>query len=302
MKKTQPVLLLHPLFLISLVFLLLNDFFFKYQFHNWFTGKLSDFTGLFILTVFFIAFLPSEKKNIIVISGLLFSWWKSSLSDNFIDFVNYLHIPCKRVVDYTDLLALLVLPFAYRVKPPGYPATLMRTVAVCVIGIFSMFSFCATSMPRHLMYYSYRENEVRFDESFVSRLAEPDILKKLGAVDNNYKKDSTRFYRVTQYENFYYRLKDHGDSTEKWIPVSNTADSSLFIRKEDQVFFVIPQYVLDSDTLYNLELRIYSTKRKKQPTGIQIESFITKNPSAYKDFYYSKTRKRFKKHFKSLFK
>lgn len=303
MKRTQPALLLHPLFLLSLVLLLLNDFYFKYQFHNWFTGKLSDFTGLFIFTIFLIALLPSEKKNIIVISGLFFCWWKSPLSDYFIEFFNYyLSLPVKRVIDYTDLYALLVLPFAYQVKPPNYSVTLMRTGAVYAIGIFSLFSFCATSMPRHLMYYSYRENEIRLDESFASPLTEPEILKKLGVNGNDYKKDSIRFYRVTQYENFYYRVKDHDDSTQKWIPVSNSADSSLFIRKVSPAFFVIPQYVLANDTLYNLELHLYSTGRKKKPTGIQIESFITKRPSAYNDFYYSKKRKKYIKHFKTLFK
>ena len=40
-----------PGFLIGLSLLLTNDFVLKEQFHNGFTGKLSDFAGLFVFSI-----------------------------------------------------------------------------------------------------------------------------------------------------------------------------------------------------------------------------------------------------------
>ncbi len=112
------MLLLHPLFLISLILLLLNDFYLKHEFHNALTGKLSDVTGLFALAVFLFAFFPAYKKQLIF-CVLFFCWWKSPLSGFFIHFANdQLSLPLHRVVDYTDLFALLILPFTYSVNPP----------------------------------------------------------------------------------------------------------------------------------------------------------------------------------------
>jgi hypothetical protein len=38
-------LLFNPLFIIGLPVLLINDHYLKWMFHNWATGKLSDFAG-----------------------------------------------------------------------------------------------------------------------------------------------------------------------------------------------------------------------------------------------------------------
>lgn len=101
-------------FLGALFLLLLNDFILKQTFHNWFTGKLSDFAGLFMFPLFLSIFFPKSIKHILVATALFFIYWKSSFSTNFIEFFNDLSsYQIARVVDYTDLLALTVLPFAY---------------------------------------------------------------------------------------------------------------------------------------------------------------------------------------------
>lgn len=303
MKARQTTLFLHPFFLISLFLLLLNDLYLKYEFHNIITGKLSDFTGLFIFAVFLVVLFPLYKKPVIIFCALFFCCWKTPLSSPFIDFFNYrLSLPLHRVVDYTDLFALLVLPLAYKIKRPGYSSSFERSAAIYTVGIISFFSFCATSMPRRMMYYSYRENEVTFYESFSSEMTEAEILKRLDPENIGYRKDSARFYRIAEHDNFYYRVKNEKDSADTWTPLKNSTDSALFIKKESPSFFIIPRYVLEKDTLYNLELRIYQNMRKKKHSTVQIESFQTNNPSAYRDFYYGKTRKRYKKHFKELFR
>ena len=52
-------------FMTGLILLLLNDFIFKEMYGNWLTGKLSDFTGLFIFPLFWTALFPKNKNKIL---------------------------------------------------------------------------------------------------------------------------------------------------------------------------------------------------------------------------------------------
>src|SRR5258706_12094715 len=143
-------LLLHPLFLISILLLLLNDIYLKHALHNWVTGKLSDFTGLFAFTIFLLASFPVHKKSIIIFCGLFFIWWKSPLSDPII----YI-FQIDRVVDYSDLIALAVLPGTYFLITGKYnPAIPYKRFYLNLVCIVSLFAFCNTSPPRHAMYYT----------------------------------------------------------------------------------------------------------------------------------------------------
>ena len=302
--KTKLQLLLHPFFLCSLVLLLVNDLYLKYEFHNWFTGKLSDFAGLLVFATFLIVFFPFRKKMTLVACALFFCWWKSSLSNSFIWLLNdNLSLLLQRVVDYTDFFALLVLPFVYKLKEPVYPVSFTRSLAVYAVGIISFFSFCATSIARHMIYDPYIENEVSYYESFTSPLTEKEILERLDPEKKGYQKDSVKYYRIRENEDFYYRLKKRDDSTITWLPLKNTGDSALFVKREVPVHFLIPRYILQGDTLYKLALRIYHNPRKRRnPRTIEIISFETNNSPLYRDFYLSKTRKQYTKHFKALFR
>jgi TRAP-type mannitol/chloroaromatic compound transport system permease small subunit len=66
--KNKLQLLLHPVFILSLACLLLNDFYWKYEYHNWFTGKLSDLTGLFVLISFSCSIL--YRYTLLVYAGI----------------------------------------------------------------------------------------------------------------------------------------------------------------------------------------------------------------------------------------
>ncbi len=54
----------HPVFLLSVLLLLLNDWLLKPLFHNDLTGKLSDLAGLFAFPFFLSAFFPAHKRTI----------------------------------------------------------------------------------------------------------------------------------------------------------------------------------------------------------------------------------------------
>ncbi len=103
-----------PLFLSALLILFANDFFLKYSYPGLITGKLSDFSGILVVVFFLYGLLGKWKTSILWTVGVLFVWWKSPLSEEFIQFFNSLApFNIGRVVDYSDLAALIILPLAY---------------------------------------------------------------------------------------------------------------------------------------------------------------------------------------------
>lgn len=157
-----------PSFLFSLAVLLLNDFWWKGAFHNAFTGKISDFAGLFAFAWFGMTILQKGKWKLMLGIGLFFIWWKSSLSQGFIESWNSLSLlPINRVVDYTDLMALVSLPLAAMYfgnvpkKIPVYASPIFKA------GIFtlSIFAFCATSYMDNLTYDKVYDLNLSLDEA-----------------------------------------------------------------------------------------------------------------------------------------
>lgn len=113
-KNNRKYYLLNYIFILGIILLFLNDHFFKWQFSNWVTGKLSDFIGLLIFPFFLTFLFPKMKKTNVLFTGAFFIFWKSPFSQGFIDFYNSItFIEITRVVDYSDYITLLVLPFSY---------------------------------------------------------------------------------------------------------------------------------------------------------------------------------------------
>jgi hypothetical protein len=115
-------LALHPLFLVSLAILLINDHILKNLYPGFVTGKLSDFAGLFLFPVFlyilFEGFFRSKKRLIFmhILMGLVFIVWKLASVEILLAKINELtSIPMPgRVKDPSDLIALITLPLSYK--------------------------------------------------------------------------------------------------------------------------------------------------------------------------------------------
>ncbi len=142
--------ILKKYFIVSVVLLLLNDFFFKYYFHNFITGKLSDFAGLFAFPFFISIFLNKKIKEVYISVALFFIYWKSEYSQGLITVFHQLNFNIDRVVDYTDLIALTILPLSYKYrlfqqKEETNLKLRFSKIAVCFIACFS---FMATSKSR----------------------------------------------------------------------------------------------------------------------------------------------------------
>jgi len=174
--KIKIELLSARLFVIGLAILLTNDFILKPLFHNFLTGKFSDFVGLFIFPYFFSILFQRQSKIIYLLTGFLFVIWKSSLSDTFILWWNdNIFFQIDRVVDYTDLFALIVLPFSYYyLTNQNIFRTRIRYALSLLIGAISIFSFCATSQPRQEF-----KLQIDTDRHFTLPISKSELFKQL---------------------------------------------------------------------------------------------------------------------------
>lgn len=150
-------LLLHPLFIACLVLLILNDFYFKYACSNWLTGKLSDFSGLFVAGVFFSIVAGELSGRALALLhagiGLAFALWKLAPVEIILDQVESstsVMMP-SRVKDPGDLIALPVLLLSlglvlyHRRSDKAVSILFFRRIAVLAIGTLAAVAMIATS-------------------------------------------------------------------------------------------------------------------------------------------------------------
>jgi len=157
--------LANPLFIASVALLVLNDWYLKQTFSNSFTGKLSDFAGLFALPFFLSALFPGKVKWWYSFILVFFVFWKSALVQPLIDAFNRIGLPVHRTIDFTDYAALIALPFSYylfnRSKVYSLKPAFLNIIACC-----SALAFVATSMPPGKMEsFNNIDKEYHFDFS-----------------------------------------------------------------------------------------------------------------------------------------
>jgi hypothetical protein len=212
-----------PLFIGALAILLINDFFLKFHFHNFITGKLSDVTGLFIFPLFWIAFFPKFRKLICYLTALLFVFWKSEFSQVFIDGWNaFSMFNISRVVDYTDLFALPVLFFSYQHSLKEIQFYLPRII-VAPVAVLAFFAFCATSY----------NNNFTYNRTYQLHLSKQEVVSRL----NSLRKDTMQ------------------------LPISldvQRADTSV-VSDSDTLYFSIASYEHHTDTLFKYDYKAQKT-------------------------------------------
>lgn len=136
-------------YLVALLTLLINDHLLKGVYGGALTGKLSDFAGLFALGLFASAIAPRHARAICCVIAVLFTVWKSPLSQPAIEGWNATFaLQIDRVVDYSDLAALVVLPFAVSAAEAARRAASSR-VATLLVAVVSFVAFTATSVASY---------------------------------------------------------------------------------------------------------------------------------------------------------
>ena len=175
--------LANPYFLAAVAALLINDWYLKQTYHNQLTGKLSDFAGLFAFPFFLSALLPRRAVHIYIATLLLFIVWKSPLVQPVIDSVNALGIPVWRVVDYSDYLALLILPLSFLVFKIS-PAYRLKPVLLNVFLMVSGFSFMATSMVR-----GKYTKITGINKTYTFNFSKRDLVSRINSLQLEYVRD-----------------------------------------------------------------------------------------------------------------
>jgi hypothetical protein len=182
--KLRKYYLLNYVFLLSLCFLFINDHWFKYLFHNWFTGKLSDIAGMIILPLLLGYLFPRLKYWNLIISAILFSYWKSSYSQPLIDIYNqFSPIQTSRIIDYSDLIVLVCLPIPYWVIKylPNCPWLKINKCVPIFVFIPAVFLLLATSPPVHYYYNNSNGNLRCYNCKISFPLNQEEIVNRLKA-------------------------------------------------------------------------------------------------------------------------
>ncbi|HMD00181.1 MAG TPA: hypothetical protein VKH37_08500, partial [Ferruginibacter sp.] len=183
--------------------------FLKQQFHNWFTGKLSDAAGIIMLPLLLAFLFPRLRTNAVWISAIIFVVWKSPLSQLMIDtYDQFALIPITRIVDYSDLFVFVLLPVPYMmIKGSERFATSTggnhRPVILLVPTIFILM---ATSPPRNSVYVGSYGKLTCYHCGIAIHKTQKDILgelKNAGVVFDNVSEEN---YALADHVGNFYRI------------------------------------------------------------------------------------------------
>jgi hypothetical protein len=167
---------------VAVAALLLNDLVLKQAFPGVVTGKLSDFAGIALVALLLLSAFPLRPLLVYVCISIAFAWWKSPFSSPFLAWLNGLGLgQFGRTVDYTDLLALSLLPLC-RYRPSATGAFLawkrIRTIAALPVCVITFLAVLGTSrMPARQDDFLIRDTSARPFErdavaSVIRRVAE----------------------------------------------------------------------------------------------------------------------------------
>jgi len=201
-------LILNYVFISCLIVLFLNDHLFKFQYTSWFTGKLSDIVGIILLPMLLTYLFPKLKQNSVFVAGLFFAFWKSPFSESFIKIYNTISpISIHRVVDYTDLLVLLLLPIPYFLirNSNSFVQFSIKKINVFAVLLPTMLVLMSTSPPPY--YYHPKTGNVYFDGYSVEvNKPKEEIIAELKKRNINIYKDTVKIIRASQH--YFFRRYD----------------------------------------------------------------------------------------------
>lgn len=176
-------------FLFSVFILLLNDHFLKEIFGNYFTGKLSDFAGLFAFPYFLCLLFPNKVKFNYIISGLFFIFWKSEMIEPLLNYFHIIGISINRTVDYSDLIALTILPLSYNYWHSNFNDFISLNKAFKpILIVVCFFAFVATSLPKEYGNFKMKSDlEVRLKTNKKSVISNLNLFKNEDYYDFEFK-------------------------------------------------------------------------------------------------------------------
>lgn len=272
--KTKKHYLLNYLFLSGILLLVVNDHYLKWTYSNWLTGKISDFAGLLVLPFFLSYLFPKRILPNVVGTGLFFIFWKSPFSQGAIEVYNEIApIQIVRTVDYSDLTALVILPFSYffirhldrstfwhfhHFRP--HPNWLLLPV---------LLVFMATSPPRSYYWYHSTENVKGFQGDINIKMGREAFLNHLQAKGVEVYSDTIPEAQASRFEHYWEDQKHEGR-----LP-----------------FYRIDQWIIDRDTLRDLQFALKEISERETTfffNGLRFPGPIPNNRVMYalRKYYY----------------
>jgi len=247
--------LLNPIFLACLITLLLNDHYLKYTFPSWLTGKLSDVTGIIILPLLIAFISPKLRLHATWISAVFFVFWKSSLSQELIDvYSHFSPIETSRVVDVTDLFALLFLPLPHFLIRQIDTIDFLKIdrVPVGLVVVPSIVALMATSPPSHFYYTRTKGNLACSGCNITVHYTQDQVIEKLKKADIVF---------------------------DSIAPINDYALQRVSSLKNENVHvYRLNRLIIDKDTLRNLDFTMRTIKDKKTViyfNGMQVSKDIS---------------------------
>lgn len=275
-------------FVVSLLLLALNDHIFKSLYANAVTGKLSDLAGLVVLPLFLAYLFPKLKTSAVALSALLFILWKLPFSQPFINVLNHIFsLHLGRVVDYTDLFCLLILPLSYFIIK-DYKAVLFFKMTTpklhpAVLAVPCALVLMATSMPqRYLESYRPETGNISFSGVYFDVKHSPAetlyLLKREGLKPTlDTVGMPTRIHDKEVYESQQkHGLLEKNLSYEDWkkartMQWRDTLEGEFRAsRKHFANMYIIKEFTAGNDTLRNLKFYLYSYSDDKQRASISL--------------------------------
>jgi hypothetical protein len=175
----------HPLWWLGLVVLIINDNLLKGAgvAPAWLTGKLSDFAFLIVAPVLVACLLPArlQGRRIFAFSAVSVVFVAAdldpSVSDGVVTLAKRLGLAWRLWPDVTDLLALAMLPLAWRISAgKATPANWRGAVWMQRLGVTVGALACiATSAPPEWQHYPYFVNDTAVPQTVTFRW----ILRKV---------------------------------------------------------------------------------------------------------------------------
>ena len=294
METRKLQLLLHPLFILSLACLLINDFYWKYEYNNWLTGKLSDFTGLFVLSVFFTTLFKRHTLLVYLGSAIFFIWWKTPLSQPLIDFFNQnFSLSFYRTIDYSDYIALPAIVAARFLKTPKYDVSLTKSLAVYFISAVCLFAFCSTSIYRKFMISPELGSRITYNGSYESRLSREMILRKLDSLQLNYKLDSFTMAPLRFHGGSLIIKQSDSVNNHPIILNSDTGETKAYFRINENPFIAIYDLRVKDEVIPQININIHTHVRT---STIYLRDIVL-NEEQLNEYYLkmSKTKRKFRK-------
>lgn len=241
-NNNQKYYLLNFVFVTGLMVLVINDHVLKLVFSNWITGKLSDFSGLLIFPMLLAFLFPKFLKMNTILTGVFFVFWKSPFSEAFINAYNqYIPIQLHRVVDYSDLIALSILPVSYyfltNMDKFGKLKIQSKRLSPVFVLIPAVLAFLATSPPYYYR-YTFSDGELTcFKCTTTVKYSKNELLEILKTNNYNVSVDTlptqSGGYRFNSY----------------WKDSLNTLT-------EDYPYYKIDTLIIEKDTITDLQFAL----------------------------------------------